>query len=75
MLSHTKLEKNKHENFYFVIFLFLGSHVHEKISLRWLVASLTLVHGLRLNANCPAGTACCVANLYIQSSVPEAHKD
>ena len=28
-------------------------------------ASLTLVSGLRLDANCPIGSVCCVANLHI----------
>ena len=29
----------------------------------WLVTCM-LVSGLRLNANCPVGTVCCVADLY-----------
>ena len=40
------------------------SRVHEKASSCWLTASVMLVNGLRLNANCPVRTVCCVANLY-----------
>ena len=37
-------------------------------------ASLMLVTGFRLNANCPTGAVCCVANIY-KCSLSEAHKN
>ena len=38
--------------------------VHEEASLRSLTDCVTLVSGLRLDANRPAGTFCCVVNLH-----------
>ena len=42
-----------------------ASCVSEEASSNWITAFLTLVSALMLNANCPVGTDCYIAKLYI----------